>query len=82
MGITLLFFGNALCVSAWDVDVVASVVVRGGSKIPSIYTVEAQVRRLLGVSCTTTCVPGGASGVRLKSKAQFSWSSADSLGLR
>ena len=35
-----------------------------------------------GVSCTTTRVPGGARGVRLKSNALFSWASADSLGLR
>ena len=27
------------------------------------------------------CGPGGASGVRLKSKAPLSWASADSLGL-
>ena len=35
----LYFFGDAFCASAWDVDAVASVVVMGGSKVPSIYTV-------------------------------------------
>ena len=35
----LYCFGDALCVSAWDVDVVASIVVRGGSEVPYIYTV-------------------------------------------
>ena len=32
-------FGDAFCVSAWDVYAVASVVVRGRSEVPSIYTV-------------------------------------------
>ena len=35
----LYCFGDVFCTSAWDVDTVASVVVRGGSKVPSIYTV-------------------------------------------
>ena len=35
----LYYFGDAFCASAWDVDTVALVVVRGGSEVPSIYTV-------------------------------------------
>ena len=35
----LYCFGDAFCVSAGDVYAVASVVVRGGSEVPSIYTV-------------------------------------------
>ena len=34
----LYYFGDAFCASAWDVDAVASVVVRGGSEVPCIYT--------------------------------------------
>ena len=34
---------------------------------------------MLAVSCTTTHVLGGASSVRLKSKAPFSWASANSF---
>ena len=78
----LYCFGDAFCASAWDVYAVASVVVRGGSDGTSIYTVGSQVRRFSGVLCTTTRVPGDASGVRLKSKATFGWDSSDSLGLR
>ena len=32
-------FGDALCAGTWNVDAVTSVVVRGGSKVPSISTV-------------------------------------------
>ena len=32
-------FGNALFASAWNVYSVASVVLRGGSEVPTIYTV-------------------------------------------
>ena len=39
MGKQLHCFGDAFCASEWDVDVVASVVVRGRSEVPSIYTV-------------------------------------------
>ena len=35
----LYFFGDAFCASVWYVDALASVVVRGGSEVPSIYTV-------------------------------------------
>ena len=35
----LYCFGDAFCSSAWDVYAVASVVFRGGSEVPSIYTV-------------------------------------------
>ena len=31
-------FGDAFCAGTWNVDVVASVVVRGGSEVPSIDT--------------------------------------------
>ena len=44
-------FGNAFCGGMWDVDAVTSVVVRGGSEVPSINTVggagAAVVRRLV-----------------------------------
>ena len=36
----LYCFVNAFCVSAWDVYTVGLVVFRGGSEVPSIYTVE------------------------------------------
>ena len=32
-------FGDEFCAGTWDVDAVTSVVVRGGSKVPSIDTV-------------------------------------------
>ena len=35
----LYCFGDVFCASASDVDAVASVVVRGRSEVPSIYTV-------------------------------------------
>ena len=35
----LYCFGDAFYVSAWDLYAVASVVVRGGSEVPYIYTV-------------------------------------------
>ena len=39
MGGKLHCFGDAFCASTWNVDAVTSVVVRGGSKVPSINTV-------------------------------------------
>ena len=44
----LYCFGDAFCASAWDVDAVASVVVRGGSKVPSIYTVWGPCAEVVG----------------------------------
>ena len=35
----LYCFGDAFCGSVWDVEAVASAVVKGGSDVPSIYTV-------------------------------------------
>ena len=39
MGGKLHYFGDAFCVGTWNVDAVTSVVVRVGSKVPSINTV-------------------------------------------
>jgi hypothetical protein len=39
------------------------------------------VSRLAGFSCATTRTPGGASGVRLKSKCPWKYAHADNLGL-
>ena len=65
----LYCFGDVFCLSAWDVYAMALVVFRGGSEVPSIYTLGDQVRRLSGVSCTMTSVPGSASGVLFKCEA-------------
>ena len=43
-------FGDAFCTGTWNVDTVTSVVVRGGSQVPSINTVGdpgAEVARCL-----------------------------------
>ena len=32
-------FGDVFCAGTWNVDVVTSVVVRGGPEVPSIHTV-------------------------------------------
>ena len=40
-----------------------------------------QVRRTPGASNTRTLMPGGARGVRLKSKAPLRWALADRWGL-
>ena len=39
MGVKLHCFGDAFCAGMWNVDAVSSVVVRGGSKVPSIDTI-------------------------------------------
>ena len=39
MGGKLHCFGDAFCAGTWNVDAVTSVVVRGGSEVPSIDTV-------------------------------------------
>ena len=44
----LYCFGDAFCASAWDVNVVALVVVRGGSEVPSIYTVGGPGEAVVG----------------------------------
>ena len=44
----LYCIGDAFCASAWDVYAVASVVVRGGSKVPSIYTVGGPGAAVVG----------------------------------
>ena len=36
----IYYFGNSFCTSVWDVYAVALVVVRGGSEVPSIYTMR------------------------------------------
>ena len=35
-------FGDAFCVRTWNLDAVTSVVVRGGSEVPSINTVGGE----------------------------------------
>ena len=42
----------------------------------------AHVPRTVGFSCTSTLVPNGANGVRLKSNGPFIIASADMQGLR
>ena len=44
----LYCFGDVFYASAWDVDAVASLVVRGGSKVPSIYTVGGPGAEVVG----------------------------------
>ena len=44
----LYCFGDVFCMSAWDVDAVASVVVRSGSEVPSIYTVGGPGTSVVG----------------------------------
>ena len=44
----LYCFGDALCAGAWDVNAVALVVVRGRSKVPSIYTVRGPGAAVVG----------------------------------
>ena len=44
----LYCFGDAFCASEWDVNAVASVVVRGGSEVPSIYTVGGPGAAVVG----------------------------------
>ena len=41
-------FGDAFCTIAWDVDAMTSVVVRGGSEVPSIYTVGGPGAAVVG----------------------------------
>lgn len=38
--------------------------------------------RSVGLICTSTRMPGGANGVRLKSNVPFNWAWAESFGLR
>ena len=45
----LHIFGDAFCVGTCNVDAVTSVVVMGGSEVPSINTVGGLVRRLSDV---------------------------------
>ena len=44
----LYCFGYAFCASAWDIDAVALVVVRGGSEVPPIYTVGGPGAAVVG----------------------------------
>ena len=48
MGEELYCFGDEFCASTWDVDAVASVVVRGGSKVSSIDTVGGPGAAVVG----------------------------------
>ena len=48
MGEELYCFGDAFCASTWDVDAVASVVVRGGSEVPSIDTIGGPGAAVVG----------------------------------
>ena len=44
----LYCFGDVFCASKWDVDAVSSIVVRGGSEVPSIYTVGGPGAAVVG----------------------------------
>ena len=44
----LYCFGDAFCLSVWDVYAVASVVLRGRSKVPTIYTVGGSGAAVVG----------------------------------
>ena len=44
----LYCFGDAFCASEWDLDAVASLVVRDGSEVPSIYTVGGPGAAVVG----------------------------------
>ena len=57
----------------WDPYSVALVVVHGGTNVPSIDAVRGPSAMLCGFSWTIMQVPGGASGVQVKSKVPSSW---------
>ena len=59
-------FGDAFCAGPWNVDAVTSVVVRGGSEVPSIDTVGG------GGAAVVRYLMDYAWGVRFKSNAPFS----------
>ena len=44
----LYCFGDAFCLSVWDLDAVALVVVRGESEVPSTYTVGGPGAAVVG----------------------------------
>ena len=44
----LYCFGYVFCASAWDVNAVALVVVRGGFEVPSIYTAGGPGAEVVG----------------------------------
>ena len=48
MGGELRCFDDAFCAGTWDVDAVASVVVRGGYKVPSVNTVGGPGAAVVG----------------------------------
>ena len=48
MGRKVYCFGDAFCAGTWDVDTVTSVVVRGGSEVPSINTVGGPGAAVVG----------------------------------
>ena len=61
----LYSFGNTFGAGPWNVETVKSVVVRGGSEIPTIDTVGGPCATVVGCFVDNNTGAGGAKGVRL-----------------